>query len=81
MRFCELCEYWSEDERPNRGLRKCEGLCRRHAPRPTVRTLQKHDDPERYVEWPRTCSDDGCGEYQLRKDLEVDNENEQGPAG
>jgi hypothetical protein len=69
MRGCRSCNYWQKTEEKleridpaTNGQPAIIGFCRRHAPQASIRN---GSDGERYLasDWPRSASDDWCGEY------------------
>lgn len=62
---CENCRFWLFTGE--------EGCCRRHAP-PALHEANEHrlslDGPIVWGDWPKTHSDDWCGEYQAEKEVD-----------
>ena len=56
--FCSICRFWRAVWSLNSdGKRSKRGVCRRYAPRPSPLS----------VEFPRTRTDDWCGEFEPRE--------------
>lgn len=65
MSTCGKCRYWtSSDDITDRGEEGNQMECRRFPP---VYAPQAGKDITNSWEWPLTFSDEGCGEFNLRK--------------
>ena len=55
---CSKCKFWDGPSAAG------AGVCRRFAPRPLIVNLAygPGDLPENFIWWPRSSSDDGCGD-------------------
>jgi len=72
--ICEQCRWWSALERPNTGVPVLSrdpqphlGRCRRYPPA-TVVPVATPQGPQPIWVWPVTMAEDGCGEWQGRRE-------------
>jgi hypothetical protein len=69
---CKVCRYWqgpiAAHERycpPEDVLAHEWGVCRRHAPRPAVETVENARGKSFVAVWPETRATDVCGDFKL----------------
>jgi len=61
---CEDCRFWDQDHKTS-----SLGVCRRYAPRALIGKSVKGDNALDAI-WPRTVSDQWCGEWVTKIEIE-----------